>query len=539
MLVRFASVIALLGSITATQVVNASSIKTSFRSSIEVESNKPRKLRQDVMADYVTATSVTDYAIIDKDLAAIEDELDKLTDENFQNALSIYEDGGYSKSYAEVTLGESPNTYVLKETEFTGKDSNGNEVVGKSYLTQQRTLLRLRYVNTEDDGAHYEGCQVGALPLINAHNTDKCLAANGFLTATLTGDFQTFSYAYNPLTDNKNARSFQDFSGLLQTSSIDCSYCPFDDAQYAVDYYGTAFYGDEWIQAAFASKKTSFTMGNADFSNYQHVGRGQCIKKAAVFMNSFMYVLREFEDAVHDCKSNVNVAVRNWDEGVALYIGSLEGDTGSSNGRLLYRVADKHCIHFKTCGKSGNEENGRSKVNYDLLELFSKGQNQILSGNCVAAKRTKKRIAELMYIPLIQGTLRNAYQVHYQDGSDFDKSEGAVFAASVLPRVHAARKKSAEIIYDNMRVGATSTTYEDVADAFQSVYKKLNLKCSQIGGQWDKSSSSYYKNASPCQETKREMLGIILGASFGAVVIGAIATVVYLYSKRKDERELY
>lgn len=39
------------------------------------------------------------------------------------------------------------------------------------------------------------------------------------------------------------------------------------------DYYGVTDYGNEWIVAAFEGTKTSFANGNADFDNYQNVGR--------------------------------------------------------------------------------------------------------------------------------------------------------------------------------------------------------------------------------------------------------------------------
>ena len=50
----------------------------------------------------------TFQAVIDRDLADMRIELEKLSDEGFANALRIYEDGGHSMSYAEITLDNSP-----------------------------------------------------------------------------------------------------------------------------------------------------------------------------------------------------------------------------------------------------------------------------------------------------------------------------------------------------------------------------------------------------------------------------------------------
>ena len=60
-----------------------------------------------------------------------------------------------------------------------------------------------------------------------------------------------------------------------------------------------------------------------------------------------MYVLREFEDAIDDCDvgsiDNNYGSAHAWDEGVAFYTGSLEGQDGSGSGQMLHALADKRC----------------------------------------------------------------------------------------------------------------------------------------------------------------------------------------------------
>merc|ERR1712176_1576775 len=167
---------------------------------------------------------------------------------------------------------------------------------------------------------------------------------------------------------------------------------------------------------------------------------------------------------------------------------------------------------------------------------------------------TKENIADIMYIPLIQGTLHNAYQVQYQGGEEKDKAEGASFAAAVLPRVHAANKDAAAKIYNNMRVGAYSTSYEAVQDAFKSVYTDLNIDCVQIGGVWDKSAGAYHKNAGPCMESntqsktenetqrssknkKRDQTGAILSGIFAFIGCVAFLGSVYCFYRKRDMRD--
>ena len=107
-----------------------------------------------------------------------------------------------------------------------------------------------------------------------------------------------------------------------------CPGCPYPDFKYFNDYYGTPDYAHQWVEAAFAGESTKFSRGNADFSKFGFDGREQAIKKGTAYMNIFMYVIREFEDALDDCKrgileDNYN-SVHAWDEGVCFYTGSIE-----------------------------------------------------------------------------------------------------------------------------------------------------------------------------------------------------------------------
>lgn len=156
--------------------------------------------------------------------------------------------------------------------------------------------------------------------------------------------------------------------------------------------------------------------------------------------------------------------------------------SGDGDGKLLHALADKRCVNFGTCH---DDVGGKSKVNKEILALFKKGSGELLEKRCEDARKTKNKIADLMYIPLIQGTLRYAYKVHMLQGGEKEKAEGAIFAASVLPRIFAENESDAETIYENMRVGAISTSFSEVKEAFERNYKSLNIKCSDVGGLLD------------------------------------------------------
>lgn len=194
---------------------------------------------------------------------------------------------------------------------------------------------------------------------------------------------------------------------------------------------------------------SSFTNGNADFSRFSFVGREQFIKRATQCMSIFMFIIRQWEEALDDCERvcvdcNTDNA-HSWDEGVCYYTGSMEGPDGVEEGTLMHQLADDMCMNFKTCGVEGTNHTGTAKINYDLFGLFSLGGFQILTENCPAAHETKRDIIANMYIPLIQGAILRAYEIDQLGGGEKEQAEGAAFAAAVLPRVHAACESSRDV----------------------------------------------------------------------------------------------
>jgi hypothetical protein len=110
------------------------------------------------------------------------------------------------------------------------------------------------------------------------------LTAAGFTAeGSISLDAGTVSYTYTPASENLNKRTIEGFSidaKEKMRSCVDCDY--YDDFQKFVDYYGTEFYGDEWITAALTGTKTSFTNGDGDFTTYSLEGRAGEYRKVHV-----------------------------------------------------------------------------------------------------------------------------------------------------------------------------------------------------------------------------------------------------------------
>jgi len=165
---------------------------------------------------------------------------------------------------------------------------------------------------------------------------------------------------------------------------------------------------------------------------------------------------------------------------------------------LSYRVAEKRCKNFKTCGEKGDSTSGTSYVNTELFRLLAIGGHKLLLGQCEAVRPVLRKMVAVMSIPLIQGTLRYAYKVDLLGGGDKEKGEGAVFAAAIVPRVAYCDPADAKIIMDNLKVGASSTAFAAVKTAFENNYACMNVTCEEVGGLWLSAESKYYDGATPC-----------------------------------------
>jgi hypothetical protein len=333
------------------------------------------------------------------------------TEEGFQLAKDIYEQGGHSKSHAVITLKTDLAADLSKGTKITGFDTEGNTIEARAYSSASAgtNVIKIKYATTNIQATHV-GCFVGAL-VDTDHRKKGCFGEGETITVG-TKTYTSDEYDYTVLSGNKAGRTIQGFSTSADKKQLltseDCPGCPYKEFKKFYDYYGSSTYADEYVTAALDGTATSFStgLGDADYGEYTLVGRGEGAKKGSAYMNVYMYVLREFEDAIDECiydEVDQNyVAAHAWDKGVAFYTGSLEGTTGAGSGKLLHALADKRCANYKTCGNNGDEVEGISKINYLLGDQFILGQNALLTYNCGAIRPYVDRITDLMSVPMIR-----------------------------------------------------------------------------------------------------------------------------------------
>jgi hypothetical protein len=445
----------------------------------------------ELIAGYTPRSKVTDHNALDLDQAAMETELALKTAAGFADAKAIYEQGGNSKSYAEFTVPALSVSFAAGE-EVIGRSASGSTVFGsvKSAAGASATTLKVTYDTTAVQATYNGLCQVGAL---TSPTTTGCFVHTNDITV---GDTTIDPSAVV----HKAGRTLQGFattsttSAKMYTQSDSCPGCPYEDFAKFYAYYGDLDYADKYVTAALDGTVAAFTnLGAVDYSattqGSSYYGRVDAVKKGTAYMNNWMYVIREFEDAIDDCETssidNNYGSAHAWDEGVAFYTGSREGTAvgGDSAGKMIYRLAEKRCANFGTCTSTGV-----SKVNTELFAQFSVAQEYLFMGQCSFVRPVLRKIVPLMTIPLIQGTLRYAYKLSIDtDTAQEDnrlkmEGEGATFAAAMLPLLHACSAGDAAIVHSNMKPGASTSMDKDaVKAALERNYQCMGVTCADIG----------------------------------------------------------
>jgi len=366
------------------------------------------------------------------------------------------------------------------------------------------TEIHVQYDITADQTNHVS-CRVGGLSdeTTIKPQYDGCLANTGSLNV----NGESLSYSYDMKENNDNAITLAGFSKDAKEKMYLCDTCPFPDYEIFFKYYGQYDYGHQYIMASLDKSETDFTNGNADFSSYDYDGRTQIIKKAAAYMNTLMYSIREMEKALDICSKEVvdnSDSVHSWDKAVTYYTGSKEGEDGSGSGKMSYALADKRCTNFRTCGGenvgSFDFDFGPSRANTEIFQQFKQGQENIVNGDCAAAKINKEKITRLYQVPNIQGTLRYSYIQYTEQFGDKQEAEGTVFMASVIPYVHKCNETDAKIIYDATAVGGNTEKidFPAIKAAFERNYECMGLTCEEVGGIYKKVEEEYYADTKPC-----------------------------------------
>ena len=336
---------------------------------------------------------------------------------------------------------------------------------------------------------------------------------------------------------------------------------------------GNLDWGDRILDAAFKNNSilNSFSDNLFNFADQGDDFRLEVIQKGAVYFNVMPYTIWEMQDALNDCRAlkHSNLAstsqensIKAWDEAVAFYTGSEEGDVegglrgcdSGHYGQLMFALAEKRAGNFQTCtGRTTSGSGGAfSQLNSDLFLLFTEGKEDInaafahsQTAYCDDAELVKLQIVKKMLIPIIQGTLRYLYKsrVGVTAGTDYDaKEQGELFAftTAALPHIHKCSPKTAQLLYERTWGDVTpgiptfDTDWETIKTGIESTYPCLGITCTDVGALTD---AEYHgacvdqSSSTSKQEDKIPDFGIAIIAIFGiATFIGA--ALGYFYWKK-------
>ena len=213
-------------------------------------------------------------------------------------------------------------------------------------------------------------------------------------------------------------------------------------------------------------------------------------------------------DAIDDCNSGCTTAecnddaVHALDEAVAFYVGNQHAADPLGRGNLGFSLAEKRGANFATM-TGADFISGQSKVNEGIMREFRVLKGQFINTQCAEAEVGVAEVVRLMQIPLIQGTLRYAHRTSTNPTpTEAMQTEGAIFAAGILPIVHACDSEAASTICNNMQLKPDRSTKADfsvVKSAFEGVYSCMGLTCADVGGLIDEANEGFYvQGGEPC-----------------------------------------
>jgi hypothetical protein len=219
------------------------------------------------------------------------------------------------------------------------------------------------------------------------------------------------------------------------------------------------------------------------------------IRWGTVVLHLWGNVAASVEKASRMCNlGSSEEARRIWDEAFSLYAGSKADET-DFGGYFLFNLAQIQCKKYGTCKKGY-----MASVNLEITENFLLGKNRLLEGKCDAVIANAKRIRTLMIVPLLQGTMKAAYELDLEDDvRQRIQGEASAFVTSIVPIVASCSRASANTIYNDLAPGkAPGASYEVIKFALERTYDCLGITCADVGGLVNLRGDGYLPRAEPC-----------------------------------------
>jgi hypothetical protein len=201
--------------------------------------------------------------------------------------------------------------------------------------------------------------------------------------------------------------------------------------------------------------------------------------EAALILNLWMEIVHLLHESVQACKNNNlqnEVGVHSMDIAVAYWIGDGQIAGDSTNGHLLYALAERLGEKF------GIDDGGQSRTNTNILRLFNEAKNEVSLPNACSESRTTyirlrrivNQIIRQMAIPLVQGLISSM--------RSNDRARVNIYSNAFVPLVAGCSQS----VFDSLKQKLLPVAYnvvdvEAIIDLVRQSYPCLGLQCADIG----------------------------------------------------------
>lgn len=240
--------------------------------------------------------------------------------------------------------------------------------------------------------------------------------------------------------------------------------------------------------------------GSGVFAKADKDERAEAATRAIQGMISYMAVVERLHVAVSLCqKGQVKESVKSWDEGVALFVGSIEGSSRGGapigDGTLMYSLAKETANLFGTVEGSGD-----ASSNEKLILSMQDGQSFLSNKNCAGAQSSiANEILELLPVPIVQGILYYAVENANLNAGDSNPALASsyVLSESMQPLIYSVNATSANIISSQLLFDPDVRPAQNAADTvFEAIAYSLpglKINCNDVG---------LYKSRSVCNSSQ-------------------------------------
>jgi hypothetical protein len=246
---------------------------------------------------------------------------------------------------------------------------------------------------------------------------------------------------------------------------------------------------DDWkLYSDFdAGQEAKYGGTAAKLINYTFDGDGTALSDDARFgMSSgaletsvvWLGVAAQFQAALDSCTAGkTSEAVNHWDNGVAFFIGSTEGERlgGQEGGQSIFAISKRFCGVFGTCEPTSSEGDTVS------LAAMDEGITSIRANSCdVALSTYVEKIKPFALIPIVQGFIFYTVEVSREQSDADSKGYLIAYTTALLPYVAQANAASSLLFKNNIELDG-EINLQDTLRGLRSALPNMNIDCTLIG----------------------------------------------------------